>query len=98
MEALVGADPPLIHEAWHRIQGWYKAAVDLSLPPARVMLKRITADRFALYRYVPPPGENIPLTIQTFQVDDSVPEEGDIEWLVKQLHNNRSGGPSRMQA
>ena len=22
VEALVGADPPLIQEAWHRIQGW----------------------------------------------------------------------------
>ena len=34
VEALVGADPPLIEEAWHRIQGWYKAAVDRDLPPA----------------------------------------------------------------
>ena len=33
VEALVGADPPLIQEAWHRIQGWYKAAVDRALPP-----------------------------------------------------------------
>ena len=34
VEALVGADPPLIQEAWHRIQGWYKAAVDRAPPPA----------------------------------------------------------------
>ena len=42
-EALLGADPPLIQEAWHRIQGWYKAAVDHALPPAQVTLERITA-------------------------------------------------------
>ena len=34
VEALVKADPPLIQEAWYRIQGWYKAAVDCALPPA----------------------------------------------------------------
>ena len=34
VEALVKADPPLIQEAWYRIQGWYKAAVDRTPPPA----------------------------------------------------------------
>ena len=31
-------------------------------------------------------------------IDDSVPEEGDIEWAVKRLRNNRSGGTSRIRA
>ena len=34
VEALVKSDPPLIQEAWYRLQGWYKAAVDRALPPA----------------------------------------------------------------
>ena len=34
VEALVGEDPPLIQEAWHRIQVWYKSAVDRAPPPA----------------------------------------------------------------
>ena len=34
VEALMKADPPLIQEAWYRLQGWYKAAVDRALPPA----------------------------------------------------------------
>ena len=33
VEALVKADPPLIQEAWYRIQGWYKATVDRSPLP-----------------------------------------------------------------
>ena len=98
VEALVGADPPLIQEAWHKIQGWYKAAVDRDPPPARVMLKRIMAERVALDSYVPPPGENIPVHIEPLLVDDSVPEEEDIEWVVNCLRNNRSGGPSMMRA
>ena len=54
VEALVGADPPLIQEAWHMIQGWYKAAVDRAPTPARVTFKRITSEKVALYIYVPP--------------------------------------------
>ena len=34
VEALVKADPHLIHEAWYHIQGWYKAVVDRALPPS----------------------------------------------------------------
>ena len=67
-------------------------------PPARVTLKWITADRVALYSWVPPPGENIPVRIERFEVEDKVPDEGKIEWVVKRLRNNRSGGPSRMWA
>ena len=51
-----------------------------------------------MYSYVPPPGGNIPVTIQPFMVDDSMPEEGEIEGAVKRLCNNRSGGASRMRA
>ena len=62
------------------------------------MLERIMAERFALYSYVPPPGGNIPVNVQPFLVNDLVPEEGEIEWVVKRLRNNRSGGALRMRA
>ena len=45
VEALMGAEPPLIQVAWHRIEGWYKAAVDRAPPPSRVTIERITAER-----------------------------------------------------
>ena len=80
VEALVKADPPLIQEVRYRLQGWYKAAVDCALPPARATLKRVTAEQVALYRRVPPPpGDNIPVTIEPFAVEDGVPEEEEIE-------------------
>ena len=41
VETLLGSDPPLRREAWHRIKGWYKAAVGHAPPPARVTLERI---------------------------------------------------------
>ena len=74
----MGADPPLIQEAWHCIKGWYKAAVNRAPPPARVTLERITAERVALYSYIPPPGKNIPISVKPFPVEDSVPEEDEI--------------------
>ena len=49
VETLMGSDPPLHQEAWHRIKGWYKAAVDRALTPAWITLKRITGERVELY-------------------------------------------------
>ena len=60
VEALVKADLPLIQEAWYRLQGWYKAAVDRAPPPARATLRRVTAERAALYSRIPPPGRQHP--------------------------------------
>ena len=45
-----------------------------------------------------PPENNILVTIDTFAVEDGVPEEDEIEWAVKRLQNNCAGGPSRMRA
>ena len=94
----MGADPPLQWEAWHRIKGWYKAAVDHAPPPARVTLERIKAERVELYSYVPLPGKNIPISVHPFTVEDLVPTEDEIEWAVMRLRNHRSGGPSGMRA
>ena len=95
---LVKADPPLIQEVWYRLQGWYKAALDRAPPPARATIKRVTAEWVALYSRIPPPGDNILVTIEPFAVEDGIPTEAEIEWAVKRLQNNRAGGPSRMRA
>ena len=98
VEALLGGDPPNAKEAWIRLQGWYKAAVNRAPLPARATLERITAERVDLYSYVPSPGENIPVTITPSDVDDSVTKEEDIAEAVKKLRRNRSGGASGMRA
>ena len=95
---MVKADPPLIQEACYRLQGGYKSAVVCAPPPARATLKRITAERVALYSRVPPPGDSIPVDIEPFAVEDGVTDEGEIEWAVKRLRNNHAGGASRMRA
>ena len=98
VETLMGSDPPLHQESWHWIKGWYKAAVNCTKLPAWVTLERVTVDRLELYSYVPPPGTNIPISVQPFPLDNSVPMEDNIEWEVTQLRNHRSGGASGMRA
>ena len=90
--ALLGGDPQNAKEAWRRMKGWYKAAVNRALPPAQATLERITAERVELYSHVPPPGDNIPVTVTPSYVDDSVPTEDEISEAVKKLRSNQSGG------
>ena len=79
------------------MKGWYKAAVNRSPLPARATLERIMTERVDLYSYVPPPGENIPVTVTPASVDNSVPMEDEIADAVKKLRRNRSGGASGMR-
>ena len=80
VERLLGTDPPLHQESWHRMKGWYRAAVDRTLPPLpdRVTLERIRSEQVYLYRHVPPLGGNIPVFIEPFLVEDSVLTEDKI--------------------
>ena len=85
VEALLGGDPPNVKDAWRRMKGWYKAASNISPPPARATLERIMAERVELYSQVPPPGDNIPVTVTPSDVDDLVPTEDEIAEAVKKL-------------
>ena len=98
VEKLLGGDPQNAKEAWRRLKGWYKAAVNRAPPPAQATLERITAERVDLYIYVPSQGENIPVTVTPAAVDDLVPMEDEIADAVKKLRRNRSGGLSGMRA
>ena len=73
IDTLLGSDPLLKREAWHRLKGLYRDVVDHVPPPDHITLERITANRVYLYRYVQPPGENIPIFVEPFLVEDSVP-------------------------
>ena len=55
------------------------------------------AEQVDIYSYVTPPGENIPVSVEPFPVDDLVSTEYDIEWAVTRLCNHRSGDPSGMR-
>ena len=56
------------------------------------------AARVALSSRVPTPGDIFLINIEPFSVEDGVPGEGEIEWAVNRLRNNRAGGLLRMRA
>ena len=62
------------------MKGWHKDAVNHALLPAWVILERITAERRDLYLQVQPLGDNAPISIELFEVEDLVPTENKIKW------------------
>ena len=98
MEKLLGLDLPLHWEDWHGIKGWYRAAVDCALPPAQVTVERITVERRDIYSYMTRLGENIPVSVDPFLVDDLETTEDDTDWAVTCLQSHLSGGTSWMRA
>ena len=70
---MLGTDPLLHKEGWHRMKGWYRSTVDYAPPLAQVTLERITAERVDLYRHLPLPGEKIPVSVDLLQVYHLVP-------------------------
>ena len=76
------------------MKGWYKDADDWALPPARITLDWITVERVALYRHIKPLGEKTPISIKYLPLDELVPMEYKIKWVVRMMRYNRSGGPS----
>ena len=95
MEFLLASDTPLIREAWIRIWGWYKDTADRPPPPARVAIAAMTADLVDIYWHIPPLGQPIPMGVQPFLVDESIPEDKDISWSMRRLSLNHSGGAVR---
>ena len=91
VETLLGSDPPMPQEAWQRLKGWYKAAVDRAPPPTWATLGWIMAEGVDLYSYVPSPGTNILISVKTVPVDDLVSTEDEIDGTVKHLRRNQYG-------
>ena len=79
------------------MKGWYKVVAGRALLPARLTIKRITEERVALHHHIPPPGENIPISVDPFLLDGLVTMEDDIEWAVQRLRDNRSDGSYGMR-
>ena len=64
------------------MKGWYKTVTKCLPPTARVTLEQVTTEWEALYRWVPPPRDSIPVCIDPFPVDDYIKIVDNIWWLV----------------
>ena len=74
------------------LKGWYTAASDKLPNPCHISMDKQTAEREELYWKVSPPGDPIPINVEPFDLDDSIPEDAAIREVVAGLINGRVGG------
>ena len=68
-EVLLALEPPLVKENWHRMEGWYKATDNRAPLIDQLTIEKIAVEWVSLYERVPPPGENIPVSMTPFPID-----------------------------
>ena len=95
MEKLVEEE---MQEAWRMLKGWYRTAKDRAPKPCYDTMAKQMAERAELYANVQAPGAPIPINIEPFAIDDSVPKEPEIRAVVKGMCNGRAGGASGIKA
>ena len=84
-----------MQDVWLMLKGWYRTAKDRAPKPT---MANQTAERAELYAKVQAPGAPIPINVEPFAIDDSVPKEPEIRAVVKGMRNGRAGGVSGIKA
>ena len=87
-----------LKEAWRALKGWYAQASDRLPKPCYDSMVKQTAERVKLYEKVPPPGDPIPINVDPFDLDDSVPDDVAIREVVRGMKNGRAGGSGGITA
>ena len=70
---------------------------ELTSPPSREDLKKVTNDRIKLYTKALPP-DRIPVLVAPCDIDDVVPKPSKIMGVVCRLRNGKAPGPSKVRA
>jgi hypothetical protein len=87
-----------VHEAFHHLKGWYRAAMETQAWPCFQTIEKQTAERVDLYQQCESPGLPVAINIAPVDVRDNTPTNREIRVAVSKLTNGRSAGASRMQA
>ena len=87
-----------LKEAWRCLKGLYTAALDRPPKPCHNSMEKQTAEREELYWKVSPPWDPIPINVEPFDLDDSIPEVAEIRVVAEGLRNGRYGGSSGVRS
>ena len=88
-----------LQEAWNVAKRWYRMAEDRAPKPCFESMEKQTEERAELYRKRVPPGDDIPINVEAYDVRDDTPSDGEIREAVRGgLKNGRVGGASRIRA
>ena len=81
-----------IQEAFRFLQGWYRDVTKVAPKPCFQTVDQQTRDHKLIYRYVPSPGDPIPVNMDPWDVEDGRPLDAEVCERVHGLLNNRAGG------
>jgi len=96
IQAALDGPEPNMRQSYKILQAWYKHHGDRPPKPSRTDLQTLTTQFRDLYtKETPcPPGAPIPVHIAPYPIDDSIPDEAEIERTVRRLKNYKATGPS----
>ncbi len=87
-----------LKEAWRCLKGWYSTVEDSAPKACHETLVHQTEERIALYTKVCPPGGNISINLQPFDIPNGIPSNLEIRGVVSGLQNGRAAGATGLQA
>ncbi len=87
-----------LKEAWQCLKGGYSTVEDRAPKACHEMFVHQTEERIALYMKVRPPGGNIPINVQPFNIPDGIPSNLEIRGVVSGLQNGQAAGAMGLQA
>ena len=63
----------------------YKDVVYRPTPLARVAIATMMSKRVELYCHIPPLGQTLPVGMQPFPMENSIPEDEEIAWATAEF-------------
>ena len=87
-----------LNETWRCLKGWYTTEFDRAPKLCYDSMKNQTKERVDLYQNVAPPGDPIPINVEPFDIEDSVPEDAELREVVTYFRNGRAGGSGGIKA
>ena len=80
------------------MKGWFREAGDRPPKPCHETTVTQTTEKVKLYRKVPPPGDPIPINVETKEVEDVCPGNVELRNVVRGLRNGCAGGTTGIRA
>jgi hypothetical protein len=92
------SDHNKLQDAWRALQAWYKHAGGRASCPSKTDLQKLQTEYSELLANKPSTGEPIPIMINPYSIDDSIPTDTEIGKSVGRIHTGRSPGPTGIRA
>jgi exonuclease III len=83
--------------AWDILKRWYRLTSGRPPKPSRIDMSMLEDEYAALYKASTPPGDPIPVHYRGDALDDSTPEDEEIQRAVRRLKSRKAPGPSGLK-